>query len=148
MSGVLQKYADLRTHQDRQRTVDIQTSLSRLTSMEMETRFAGSAKLGNAFLIDSPGTPRCVFELVMNPKIGDSVATLYEGHPVFNTFGDYQRGREELIDLINDFADAGTLGVLIRCPVRLRPTHLRDLGLMQLVDLVRVKVARSQGATV
>ncbi len=148
MSGILQRYIDLRIHFDRQRTTDLQQKLGRMDRLELEKHFAGAANVGNVFLLDSPGSPACVLEVVLNPQAGDSVATLYEGHVLFNSRDDYRRAREELITTINDFADAGTLGVLVMCPIRKRPTHLRDLGFHQLLELVRNKVAKFVGSSV
>jgi hypothetical protein len=147
MTGILAKYADLRVHIDRQRAIDLQQALGRRERSALDTIYVGSRTAGKVFLLDSEGEPTVVLELVVSPAGGDSVATLYHGHPIFNNRGEYLKAREEMIELVLDLVDAGPQGIAIHCPVRGRPTHVRDLSFKQLVDLAQATVDRMQGVT-
>lgn len=140
MSGILAKYADLRVLNDRSRTNDLLLSFSNMTENEHALHFAGSAYSGDAFIKDSPGEQQAILECVVAHDKLDSFATLFAPHPLFSSLSSYREARDELMECVLDLADASVAGVAIMCPVRKRKVNVRDLGVMQLVELIQSAV--------
>jgi hypothetical protein len=142
MSGVIEKYASVQVHLDRDRTIELQTRLGHMERTQMDTLYCGERRFGHVMLMDSPGDPACVLEVVVSPTAGDSIATLYRANPVFNTREDYMDMRRELVELVEDLADAGPGGVAVQCPVRMRPTNVRELGCKQLLEIIAFRARK------
>jgi hypothetical protein len=143
MSGILQKYTELVTIQDKNRIRAAQESTFKLDAAQLGAIAVENPGLGQILIVEVPGEPRAVLEVVINGAMKDSVSTLYVAHPLFNNRQAYMDARAELVTLINDFGDAGEAGVAINCPLRKRKAHMRDLGFAQLLDLVKFIVARA-----
>lgn len=143
MSGILNKYNDLRVISDKNRAILEQKNLFAMDQQALMNLGIENPGLGYIVLKDCPGDPNAVMEVVINGAMKDSFTTLFVGHPVFNNRQGYMDARAELIQLINDFGDAGEAGVAIKCPGRNRKVHTRDLGLQQLIDLVKFVVNRA-----
>jgi hypothetical protein len=143
--GIVGKYADLRLHHDRERQNDLHLKIGRMDKMQLDGLYVPQRGVGGAVLLHSPGEPECVLEMFISPTFGDSVGSLFVAHPVFNSRDTYREARDELITLLEDFADAGPNGVAVFCKARGRAANIRELGLMQLLDMVRVCVARATG---
>jgi hypothetical protein len=82
----------------------------------------------------------CVVEVVTSPRAGDSIVTVYEGHPVFNDRTEYKKAREELICCIEDMKEASPGTLIVNCPSRKRAVGLRELPILQL-NAIMVEVA-------
>lgn len=134
MSGILQKYSDLRQHKDANRVTSLQEQLGHMDKAQLDEIYAGSGEGGIAFLQESPGETNCVLETVVSTH-GDSISSMYVGHPVFQPRQRYVDARKELISLINDIAQAPQSGAVIMCSVRNRPVRVRELTLAQLIDV-------------
>jgi hypothetical protein len=146
MSGILAKYLDLVVVPDRQRAIELHERVGRMSKGELDGLYAGSKRAGHVVLLESPGDPLCVLELVMSHEMGDALGTLFKAHPVFNSRQGYLEAREELLTLLEDFADAGPNGVAVFSPIRGRAVNVRDLGIQEMLDMIRVRVARATGS--
>lgn len=146
MSGILDKYKDLTNTFDREASNEIHIRISGMSLPELEKIEVGSpgTVLGDGRVLLVSATDRkspVILEMVVSDK--DAVSNLYLPHPIFNSRQDYIAARSELIDLVNDFADAPIFGATIeRCPLRNRPVNVRELGIRQLLEIVRAQVAK------
>jgi hypothetical protein len=140
MSGILAKYKDLRVHYDRDRTLDLQERIGRMSAQELDAIHVGKHAAGHVFLLESDGDPKVICEMAVSPSNGDSIGTLYLPHPIFNNRGAYLEAREEMVQLLLDMGNAGTLGLLVWCPARGRHCHVRDLPFAQMVDIATKRV--------
>jgi hypothetical protein len=140
MSGILEKYAALQIQDDRERVNKLLESMQGMSEGEASLYYGGSAYAGNCFIKDSPGEVPCVIEMVISEDGTDCFATLFRGHPVFNSRDTYREARIELLECIHDIADADIRGLAILCPVRKRKVMVRDLGIKQLLDLIQSAV--------
>lgn len=80
--------------------------------------------------------PNLVLECVMSREHGDSISTLYRGHPIFNTKADLIRTRLELIRELAAKVGLSVESAGVEDPVRGRYLGLGELGTAQLIDLL------------
>jgi hypothetical protein len=148
MSGILSKYTDLAVHIDQARANELNASIGRMSHQQLDGIYVGSEEAGRVILLDSPGEPNCVLELVMSASGDDSVSTLFKAHPVFNSRGDYLEARAELILALHDLAaGAGKIEAVLYCPVRKRPVRAKELGFQQMLDALRRIVLHATSGT-
>ena len=111
-----------------------------MSDNEMSLHYAGNPFVGQAFIKDSPGEQQAIIEMVLSSDKTDSLATLFKPHPLFSTRDLYREGREELYQCVLDLADASVAGLAVMCPLRKRNVMVRDLGVMQLIQLIQSAV--------
>jgi hypothetical protein len=134
--GLIQKYATIRPHMDRDRINDYIERMGRMEKSQLDGIYAGTPKTGHAFLMDCPGEPNCVLETVMSHD-GDSVSALYHVDPLFSTRAKLVAAREELIDFLNDVSDAPPTGAVMMCSTRNRAVRVKELTFLQLLDAAK-----------
>lgn len=145
-NGIIQRLAHLRQVPGPDRIAKLQGDLGAMDRMRLEGMYAGSVKAGTVFLQDAPGEPNCVLETVVDSREGDSSSALYLADPLFADRARYLAAREELIEICNDLGDAPIgMCAVIYDPVRCRPVEVRNLPLMQLYDIVKVKALQFMG---
>lgn len=142
MSGLINKYATLNPIANevkiREFTTELVRNLDMVKTAAIDDRETGIVLL-QQFTID--GQP-VYLEVIGSSAFADSASTLYGAHPVFNNKGAYIEARRELITVIEDMKDAVPGSLIVTCPMRKRPALIRELGLAQLVDLMRAVARR------
>lgn len=147
MSGILSKYVNLEVLTDDGRAHELVKSFAALTEEQSAQLYAGDNFVGRAFIKDSPGEEPAILELVVASDGADTMVTLFKPHPLFNSRDSYREGRDELLQCILDLANASVAGVAIMCPLRKRKVHVRDMGIMQMVELLQSAVNVYHGAS-
>lgn len=140
MSGILAKYAGLKIINDNERTTNLIAQFATMGEGESSLHYAGNAFIGQAFIKDSPGAQQAIIEIIVSSDGIDSFATLFEPHPLFSNRDLYREGREELYQCVLDLADASVAGLAVKCPQRKRQVMVRDLGIVQLIQLIQSAV--------
>ncbi len=143
--AIMKRLADLRVHDDTTRTQDLQKKVAAMDTHALDQLSVHTAGTGTMLLLDSPGDVPCVLELAVSGDGEDCVSTLFVAHPVFNNRQTYLEARQELLLFLYDVMESGPLGLWVMCPLRKRRTSIRDLGLMQLVDLSKSIVDHAFG---
>lgn len=97
---------------------------------------------GNLCVFDSPEWPNRVIEYVFSDE-GDSVTTLFEGHPTFNSLGELQKIRTELIQEIAQHYRGLPNMIALNDEGRGRLVMLREMSTAQLADVHNAVVSNS-----
>lgn len=136
--GLIGRFQTLKPVFSAARANEFFVQIGHRTEAELESNYVDSPMYGQALLFtDVPVDGKnAVVEIMISPKNGDSLVSMYEPHEVFNDRHTYKTAREELICCIEDMKQAspGTLGV--KCPSRKRSVGLRDLPILQLVAIM------------
>lgn len=142
MSNILDRVRDLVVLDNNKALLELSLDLRELPKDEQRHRFGGSRETGWFYLHDNPEKRRdMVFECVVSPT-GETVSSLYKGHPIFNSVGELLRVREQLCQAIGEKIGLDYRNVGIFDAARGRDIGLDELATGQLIDIL---IERTRG---
>lgn len=136
--SLIAKYETLKPVFDESKIREFANDVARLGMSELHEIAVDDFVAGLVLMQKRTMGDRDVFiEVIGSGAHGDTIATLYEAHPIFNSKADFVAARRELIETIADLVDGDAGNLVIKCPIRKRPALIRELGTGQLSDLMR-----------
>lgn len=137
MSGLIEKYKNLRTViGSTERTRQVEAIFNGLPLAEQKRYVIEDAYAGKVVVFPDPDNRKQVLEIVLGANTDDYIGVLYHGHSIFETLGETQRARREIIECIEDMYDAPINALRFKCKARNRACGLREFPTIALYDLM------------
>lgn len=137
MNPKIEQYMRLKDVSNAQQAQDIMQNMMAVPQNQQKGMFV-TDNVAGAFLVwEDPQNPGVVYECVMGLLTGDSISTLYEPHPMFNTRQAHLEARQALIEEIKVRLNVGDDAMpAIRDKERKRAVMLPEMATMQLIDML------------